>query len=193
MTEPYYSEESLEPMNSIGFLIKRCGVLMSQLAERMFESQQISFTQWLVLIRLRFHEHMSATQISEEMGHDMGALTRVVDALERAGFVRRERSRRDRRAVEIAITEAGRRQVDGTMPFVVHLLNELVVPYSKKEVDCFIHMLQCLLNRLHELSETDLVPPPVALEPRPAAAGRKTAARATAPNKPARKAKRGDT
>ena len=69
---------------------------MSQLAERRFESQQISFTQWLVLIRLRFHDHMSATRLSEEMGHDMGALTRVVDSLERAGLVTKQRIGRRR-------------------------------------------------------------------------------------------------
>ena len=52
MPEQYYNAETLEPERSVGFLIKRCGVLMSQLAEERFESQQISFTQWLVLIKL---------------------------------------------------------------------------------------------------------------------------------------------
>ncbi len=153
MSEPYYKIETLEPMKSIGFLIKRCGVMMSQLAERRFESQQISFTQWLVLIRLRFHDHMSATRLSEEMGHDMGALTRVVDSLERAGLVRRERSQQDRRAVEIAITAEGRRTVEACMGFIVGLMNELVEPYTKEELDTLILQLQRLMLRLQEYVE----------------------------------------
>ena len=40
------------------------------------------------------------------MGHDIGALTRLVDELERAALMRRDRSRH---AVEIAITPEGRR------------------------------------------------------------------------------------
>jgi DNA-binding MarR family transcriptional regulator len=185
----------LEPMNSVGFLIKRCGVLMGQLAERSFESQPISFTQWLVLIRLRFHAHMSATQISEEMGHDMGALTRVVDALEDAGFVRRERSRRDRRAVEIALTPEGRRQVDGSMHFVVDLLNQLVAPYSRKETDMFIVLLQRLLQRLQELAAAEAEAPAADERgTRSSAAGRnKGAGKAAVPQATRRRTKRGET
>jgi DNA-binding MarR family transcriptional regulator len=153
MTEPYYKVETLEPMQSIGFLIKRCGVMMSQLAEERFESQQISFTQWLVLIRLRFESHLSATCLSEQMGYDMGALTRVVDTLERAGLVRRERSQHDRRAVEITITAQGRRVVEHCMHFVVDLMNELVEPWPKEELDVLIAQLQRLMLRLQEYAE----------------------------------------
>lgn len=177
MSEPYYKVETLEPMKSIGFLIKRCGVMMSQLAERRFDTQQISFTQWLVLIRLRFHDHMSATRLSEEMGHDMGALTRVVDSLERSGLVRRERSQQDRRAVEIAITPQGRRTVEACMNFVVDLMNELVEPYSKEELDTLILQLQRLMLRLQEY--VDRTPKPAAkaasAPPPPAAATPKAA------------------
>jgi len=34
MRKPYYSLETLEPGNSVGYLLKRCGVLMTQLAEQ---------------------------------------------------------------------------------------------------------------------------------------------------------------
>ncbi len=110
MPESYYTLESLEANNSVGFLIKRCGIVMTQIAERRFESQQISFTQWMVLIWLTKRPQASPTELSAHLGHDMGALTRVVDELEREGMVRRDRSQHDRRAVEIAITPEGRRR-----------------------------------------------------------------------------------
>ena len=147
---PYYTVENLEPMRSFGFLIKRCGTLMSLIAENRFESEAISFTQWLVLMKLRFHKQMSATQLSVEVCHDMGALTRVVDSLERSGFVRRERSQQDRRAVEITLTEAGRSQVEGTIHILVDALNELAEPFSTSEIDTLISLLQRMLGRLQE-------------------------------------------
>ena len=49
MAKPYYSVETLEAGNSIGYLVKRCGALMTQLAERGFESTSVSFTQWIAL------------------------------------------------------------------------------------------------------------------------------------------------
>ena len=146
----YYSVESLEPDNSVGYLVKRCGVLMTQVAERRFEAQSVSFTQWITLMTLLRHEHLSATQLSSECAHDMGALTRVVDDLERRGLVRRERSRRDRRAVEIAITPAGRRVAQSTKKVIVDLLNELVAPFSDAEITTLIALLQRMHSHLQD-------------------------------------------
>lgn len=148
--QPYYTIENLEPMRSIGFLIKRCGTLMSLVAESRFESESISFTQWIVLMKLRLHTHLSATQLSAEIGHDMGALTRVVDSLERSGFVRRERSQHDRRAVEITLTAEGRRQVEGTIHILVDALNELTEPFSRTEIDTLISLMQRMLGILQQ-------------------------------------------
>jgi DNA-binding MarR family transcriptional regulator len=151
--KPYYRVANLEASNSVGYLIKRCGVLMTQSAERRFEAVSVSFTQWVALMRLSARQsHISATQLSRELGHDMGALTRVVDELERRGLVRRERSRRDRRAVEIAITAAGRRQAASAKRVMVELLNELVEPYTEAEIGTLIGLLQRMLLHLQRTS-----------------------------------------
>jgi DNA-binding MarR family transcriptional regulator len=155
MSKPFYSVAGLEPNTSVGFLIKRCGVLITQIAERRFESQPVSLTQWITLMTLTRFEHLSPTQLSAELGHDMGALTRVVDDLERRGLVRRERSRRDRRAVEIAVTAAGRRAADGCKRLIVELLNELVAPFSAPEISTLIGLLQRVMGHLQARADAD--------------------------------------
>jgi DNA-binding MarR family transcriptional regulator len=161
MSRAYYNVDNLDRSNSVGFLVKRCGVLMSQLAERRFEGTSVSFTQWLALIWLSTQDsQISATQLSAEMGHDMGALTRIVDELERRGLVRRERSHRDRRAVEIAVTAAGRRQAQSAKRVIVELLNQLVEPFNDAEIDTLIGLLHRLLARLQQTLATP-APAPV--------------------------------
>jgi DNA-binding MarR family transcriptional regulator len=179
MAKPYYKVGTLEANNSVGYLVKRCGVLMTQIAERRFEAVSVSFTQWVTLMRLSTREsHMSATQLSRELGHDMGALTRVVDELERLGFARRERSRRDRRAVEIAITAAGRREANNAKRVVVELLNRLVEPFSPREIDVLLGLLQRLHGHLQEAAtpkaDAGAAPTLASLE-RPRRARRKSA------------------
>jgi len=178
MAKGYYKVETLQPGKSIGFLVKRCGVLMTQLAERHFQATPVSFIQWNALMRLCTQtEHMSATQLSRELGYDMGALTRVVDELERRGLVRRERSRRDRRAVEIAITAAGRRQAESAKRVVVELLNELLEPYSDAEIATLIELMQRMLARLQEVAATSGADPaPVSQIPHPRRKSRSGAA-----------------
>lgn len=162
----YYTVESLEPSNSVGYLVKRCGVLMTQLADQRFEAQSVSFTQWITLMSLSRYEHMSATRLSAECAHDMGALTRVVDELERRGLVRRERSRRDRRAVEIAITPAGRRVAHSTKKVIVGLLNELVAPFSEAEITTLIGLLQRMHSHLQRAAEREFATAGKAVTPR---------------------------
>lgn len=155
MPESYYTVENLEPASSVGFLIKRCGVLMTQIAERSFETQPISFTQWVVLMSLSVRAHASPTELSMHMGYDMGALTRVVDELQRDGLVRRDRSEHDRRAVEIAITPEGRRVSNAGKRVVVDLLNQLVGPYSVQEVEALIVLLQKFLAQMQTLDNSN--------------------------------------
>ena len=81
MAEPYYTVDSMQAGNSVGYLVKRCGLLVMQFAERRFESQPITFTQWTVLAQLSQHPRLKPTELSRNLGHDMGALTRVVDDL----------------------------------------------------------------------------------------------------------------
>ena len=165
----YYSAASLQPNSSIGFLVKRCGVLLSQVAERRFDALPVSFTSWQVLMALTQQPHLSATKLSEQLGHDMGALTRVVDELERQGFVRRERSSTDRRAVEIAITAAGRRQAQAGKRLIVELLNLLLEPYSKQETDMLIALLQRMLQHLQRVAgaAAPVAPPERSVASRP--------------------------
>ena len=153
MRPAYYTVENLEPGKSVGFLVKHSGVLMTQVAGRRFESLPITFMQWLVLMHVGRREHVSASELSAHLGYDMGAHTRVVDGLVRRGLVRRERSRRDRRAVEIAVTAAGRRQTQAGKTAVVELLNRLLEPFTNQETDTLIALLQRLMAHLQSAAD----------------------------------------
>jgi DNA-binding MarR family transcriptional regulator len=77
----------------------------------------------------------------------------VVDELERRGLVRRERSRRDRRAVELAITAAGRREAESGKRVIVDLLNELTEHYSVSELNALVGLMQRMLGVLQSAAD----------------------------------------
>ena len=134
-----------------GYLVKRCSVLMTDLAERTFDERGMSFTQWVVLMNLRRSEPISVGELARTLGHDQGALTRVVDALVQADKVERRRCATDRRSVEISLTDTGRSYVEEQLPFVIDALNHLFEPFEKKEVDAMVDLLTRLLERLTEV------------------------------------------
>ena len=145
MPRSFYSVDTLKAEDSVGYLIKRCGILMTQIAEGRFQSQPVSFTQWIILIQLTRHTHLSPTELSLHLGYDMGALTRIVDDLQAKRLVHRGRSEHDRRAVQIAVTPEGRRLAFSIKATVVDLINDLVEPFTKAETEMLISLLQRLL------------------------------------------------
>jgi DNA-binding MarR family transcriptional regulator len=182
VTGPYYSVDSLKPGTSVGYLIKRCGILITQLAERRFQSQPINFTQWMILMWLTERPHGSPTELSVHLGYDMGSLTRVVDELEREGLVQRARCTDDRRAVQIAITAEGRRMAQAEKRFVVEQLNAIISPCSHEEIEVLIPLLHKLIAHMQELVRS----PEAAAGAAPAGAGKdRPRARADAPVKKA--------
>jgi len=60
--------------------------------------------------RLRMHELEDASVFTRS------GMTRLVDRIEEAGFVRRARSAEDRRGVYVEITSAGRQKIDAVWP-----------------------------------------------------------------------------
>lgn len=187
MTDSFYTVDTLEAPNSIGFLVKRCGGLMSQLAERRFALERVSFTQWMVLANLGRFDRLTATELSAHTCHDMGALTRIVDDLEEEGLVRRERTERDRRVVEIALTPEGRKYLQAGKHIVVELLNSLAAPFSREELETLIVLLQRMMDRLQEAAQRALTS-----EPQEAPSSRRGARREASRPRGVRRSRTGD-
>jgi len=74
-----------------------------------FKANGLTQSQYNVLRILRGArpEPLSSKVIAERMIHDDPDLTRLLDRLEAAGLVDKERSTRDRRVIEVRITRAG--------------------------------------------------------------------------------------
>jgi MarR family transcriptional regulator for hemolysin len=66
-----------------------------------------SLSTWLILSSLRGDRWATQLDLARSLGIEGPTLTRHLENLERSGLVRRERSKTDRRAVRVELTEAG--------------------------------------------------------------------------------------
>ncbi|MER6343344.1 MarR family winged helix-turn-helix transcriptional regulator [Streptomyces sp. NPDC001595] len=67
----------------------------------------ITYPQYLVMLVLWEHGDLPVKSLGEHLRLDSGTLSPLLKRLETAGLVRRERSARDERSVEIRLTEQG--------------------------------------------------------------------------------------
>ncbi|MCX5363140.1 MarR family transcriptional regulator [Streptomyces sp. NBC_00124] len=67
----------------------------------------LTYPQYLVMLVLWEHDDLPVKKLGEHLRLDSGTLSPLLKRLESAGLVRRERSARDERSVEVRLTEEG--------------------------------------------------------------------------------------
>jgi DNA-binding MarR family transcriptional regulator len=160
MPEQHYRPASYRARDSVGYLLRRVYTTMHERIELAFAGHGFTLMQWIVLIYIRDGLARTASDIAREFRHDSGALTRVIDRLERRGLLKRQRSTRDRRAVNLALTPEGRRTIDELLPVLVTEMNTALEPFSRAEFEQFRDLMERMVDHLQRLA------PPVAAQPK---------------------------
>lgn len=111
--------------------------------------EKVSVAEWITLRFLYSHSPCSLTQLSEEMGMDKGAASRLADRLEQRGLILRNVSSQDRRLFSIELTAAGKKLV----PTLAKIADENDAFFfghlNQKEFDHIVKLLKGIVNR-HE-------------------------------------------
>ena len=144
----HYRAEGYKARGSVSYLLKRAHTLMIDQLEAAVAGSDINATQWVVLMHLRDGLAINATDLCLQLRHDSGALTRVIDQLEARGLVQRERSREDRREVQLRLTAAGTEMVASLVPVVVDRFNFALREFSRAEAAELSRLLTKLIASL---------------------------------------------
>jgi DNA-binding MarR family transcriptional regulator len=152
VSRQHYSPESFHLEDSLGYLVKRTQRLMHDRIEAAFASQGITFQHWAVLMHLRDGLATTTAGLCQELRHDSGAMTRLIDQLEERGFIGRRRQEADRRIVDLELTAAGRKMVESLIPLAVETLNGALSGFTKAEVQQLQGLLRKIITRIGELN-----------------------------------------
>ena len=100
-----------------------------------------------ILIDLLWNQgSMSQQQLADQMQKDKNSVTKLVDALERKGFVVREQNRQDRRSNTLVLTEKAEGLKHGAKQKGISILDEMLVGICEEEIRSFLVTLH-KLNR----------------------------------------------
>ncbi|HTV95579.1 MAG TPA: MarR family winged helix-turn-helix transcriptional regulator [Steroidobacteraceae bacterium] len=148
MSKQHYDAATYKAQNSVGYLIKRAHSMMLGCMEDLFALHGLSYVQYIILGSVRDGIAVNPKDICSQFRHDSGALTRVIDQLAERGLLERVRRDRDRRKVELQLTDAGRRTLERLVPLVVEKLNLALTDFSSEEVAELLRLLVKLNTRL---------------------------------------------
>lgn len=140
-----YDPKTYNPKTGVGGLIGRVKMKLFDAMEKELAPYDISAAQYVILVGLA-NGIDSASGLCKGASYDPGAMTRMLDRLERKGLVRRIRSPEDRRVVRLALTEEGKAVYPKLLASAAEVMNRGLEGFSKSEVEQLEGLLQRVLD-----------------------------------------------
>ena len=141
-----YDTATYDPRNAVPSLAIRVRTAFVEELDLRLAPLHLKAAEYVVLLTLANGEVDTASSVCSVIGHDPGAMTRKIDALEKRGLVRRVRSEEDRRAIKLELTPEGRKLYPKALAAAVGLANDFLEGFSKAEVKTLEGLLKRVLH-----------------------------------------------
>lgn len=131
-----FNKDTLKGGNSPGFIIHRLDLLLKLGLQRAFREQGFDFTaeQWGVLLSLYEGESINQSELVARSGKDKHNITRILNVMEKRGYVRRVPHTQDKRRFNIILTKKSR-DIEGKLTSIVlNFLDKAFAGLSQNDV-----------------------------------------------------------
>jgi len=141
----FYSRDSYGLDQSVGLSIRLVMQSVIQQTDQRLEAYDLTHAQWKPLLLLHMKGACTPAAMARDLHMDAGAATRLIDRLERKGLCSRERSSEDRRVVNVALTEEGKRSAALVPGVLADVLNGHLAGFSRDEWQLLMQFLSRML------------------------------------------------
>ncbi len=134
-----------ERQSKVSFLLSRARAKLNQAVDRELIQFDITAAQYVVFSRLGSHHPESAAQLCKEFSYDPGAMTRMIDRLEKKMLLRRVRSPDDRRVLWLELTDPGKTILPALQSCSSGVAARLLRGFSQSDIEIFENLLERFL------------------------------------------------
>ena len=131
---------SIEP--SLGYFLSTARNVLAGRIDRAVAPLGLTSSQIGVILLLWFERAKTPNEMSRTLSYDTGSMTRMLDRLEKKGFLVRQRSQSDRRVVELALTGQGGEAAQQLPALITAVMTEQLRGFEPEEVATLIGLLQ---------------------------------------------------
>jgi DNA-binding MarR family transcriptional regulator len=141
MTDGPYNADATPLESSLGYYLTKARNVLVERTDRAVAPLGLTAQQIGVIVMLSSRRASTPFELSRAMSYDSGSMTRLLDRLERKGFVVRTRSDADRRMVKLELTPQGHEAARQLPALGAAVLNEQLRGFSAAEHATLIELL----------------------------------------------------
>lgn len=145
----FYQADQYRAEESVGFLMKRIMLSISYQADKRLVAHDLTTAQWGPLMRIKMRGKATVAELARSSHSDAGAMTRLLDRLEKKGLCKRVRSTEDRRVVMVELTPDGEAALVHVPAALAEVMNAHLAGFTQAEWET----LKSYLNRMADTGD----------------------------------------
>lgn len=138
--------ESHDLVSAVPYLVARAGARMGSAFAKRLKSYGLNLNEWRVCAALLRTPRQTLSDLSAYLSTDLSTLSRLVDRLDTAGLVARERSDLDGRVIRLSLSSGGVALTRRIVPLAKHFETVALTDFTPGETA----LLRELLRRLYD-------------------------------------------
>lgn len=150
----FYDGIHFTPEQSVGYLVKRVLLSIVYQADKRLGLHDLTTAQWSPLMSLRMRGKSTVAELARWSQIDAGAMTRLLDRLEKKGLCKRVRSTADRRVVMVELTPEGTAAMEHVPEVLADVMNQHLAGFSTSEWTALVGYLRRMVETGDALRET---------------------------------------
>lgn len=136
----------------IGYVLSDVARLIRTVFDRRVRDIGLTRAQWLVLTRLYRRPGASQTELAEMLEIDRASAGRMIDRMEKNGWVERHADIEDRRINRLYLTQEARKAHKAMWAIAEATVDDALAPLSASERDQFTRLAARVKGRLQSLA-----------------------------------------
>ncbi len=141
---PIYTAATYDWHDSVGHRVAQLRCALRRNLEQELTDYGLSAPQWVILMKASHEPDLTAADLAKGLETDPGAMTRLLDRMEKKGLIRRVRAVDDRRRILIELSSRGRALAPVLQRAGIRVLNRALAGFTPAE----FKQLQGLLGRM---------------------------------------------
>jgi len=135
----------------IAFITNKVSKKIAHIFNEKLSDYKITRVQWIALYFLGKCEYINQTELSEKMDIKKSTVVRLIDRMEKEGYVQRKKNIKDRRVTYICLTALGKKLGKELLPLGGEFSDLITRDISDEDMWIF----KKVLNKLVENAETE--------------------------------------
>ncbi len=137
--------ESANLILRLWFLLHRDYALLRGCEDQIYGEKGLTMEQYATLVAIKYlNDPVRPTDVARWIGRRTNSVSMMIDRMVKAGLVRRERSRGDRRVVRLIITSKAENALEPATRAGWEFIQKIMSPLSEEDRQTFARLLETL-------------------------------------------------